>query len=73
MEKDLEAGSALDKVLTNNVTKSFSWFDIGVVVKDRNTKQPLSILTSSSGHVEIGSLLTIMGPSGSGVYYDGHT
>ena len=66
MEEDLEADHSLDRVLTNTVINSFSWYDVGVVVKDQRTKQPLPILTASSGHIEAGELLAIMGPSGSG-------
>ncbi|KIW24222.1 uncharacterized protein PV07_09950 [Cladophialophora immunda] len=66
MTKDLEKGLELSRHLTNSAVSTFSWSDVGVVVKDRKTKQPLQILTSSCGSVKAGSVLALMGPSGSG-------
>lgn len=63
---DLEAADTLARHLTNTSVQCFSWQDVNVVVKDHKTKQPLSILTSSSGYVESGQVLALMGPSGSG-------
>jgi ABC-type lipoprotein export system ATPase subunit len=37
-----------------------------VVVKDRKTERPLSILSDAAGIVQAGEMLAIMGPSGSG-------
>ena len=65
--RDLEAGSDLDKILTNNTVNNLSFSDLTVVVKDRRTKQPLPILSSCSGNVGAGQLLALMGPSGSGI------
>jgi ABC-type multidrug transport system ATPase subunit len=39
---------------------------MNVNVKDRSTKQPLSILSNANGLVKAGELIAIMGPSGSG-------
>ncbi|KIW78305.1 hypothetical protein Z517_08140 [Fonsecaea pedrosoi CBS 271.37] len=66
MTMDLEKGPELTRHLTNSAVSTFSWSDVGVVVKDRKTKQPLHILTSSHGSVKAGSVLALMGPSGSG-------
>lgn len=66
MDEDLEANNGLEKNLTNTTLDSLSWHNLDVVVQDRQTKQPLSILTSNSGYAEAGSLLALMGPSGSG-------
>jgi ABC-type multidrug transport system ATPase subunit len=63
---DVEAQAGLARHLTNNTIQSFSWGELNVTVKDRNTKQPISILTSSYGYVAAGQVLTLMGPSGSG-------
>ncbi|KDQ63796.1 hypothetical protein JAAARDRAFT_29841 [Jaapia argillacea MUCL 33604] len=44
-----------------------SWNNVSVVVKDRVTKRPLTILDGVSGHVEAGGeMVALMGPSGSG-------
>ena len=64
--KDPEANNSLARHLTNDSVRTFSWQDVGVVVRDRKSKQPLPILSSSYGHVEAGEVLAIMGPSGSG-------
>ncbi|OAL30113.1 hypothetical protein AYO20_08916 [Fonsecaea nubica] len=66
MTTDLEKGPELTRHLTNSAVSTFSWSDVGVVVKDRKTKQHLHILTSSHGSVKAGSVLALMGPSGSG-------
>src|SRR5271170_2375389 len=63
-EKDLEA--SFNSHLTNDTVFNFSWRDIVVVVKDRRSKQPLSILSSSFGHIQAGQICALMGPSGSG-------
>lgn len=52
--------------LINDLVKSFSWHNLEVLVKDRNTGQPRSILSNVQGIVEAGEMLAIMGPSGSG-------
>jgi ABC-type multidrug transport system ATPase subunit len=64
--RDLEASRTFNSHLTNDTVSSFSWRDIGVVVKDRRSKQPLSILSSSFGHIKAGQICALMGPSGSG-------
>ena len=66
LSKDPEAATNLARHLTNTSVKSFSWQDVGVVVRDRKSKEQLPILTSIYGHVEAGQVLAIMGPSGSG-------
>jgi ABC-type multidrug transport system ATPase subunit len=52
--------------LVNDTISSFAWANLEVVVKDRKTRQPLSILSEASGLVQAGEMLAIMGPSGSG-------
>lgn len=52
--------------MINELVHSFAWSNLGVEVKNRKTKQPLSILTDSNGLVRRGEMLAIMGPSGSG-------
>lgn len=39
---------------------------MNVTVKDRVSKQPISILSDANGLVKAGELIAIMGPSGSG-------
>lgn len=63
---DLENGQSPTSHLINDVVQSFSWKELDVVVKDRKTKKPLSILSNSNGIVHAGEMLAIMGPSGSG-------
>lgn len=63
---DLEACRTLSIHLDNDSVQSFSWRDVGVVVKDRRTKKPLSILSSAYGHVKAGEVVALIGPSGSG-------
>ncbi|KAM0285799.1 hypothetical protein ACHAQH_001261 [Verticillium albo-atrum] len=65
-EQDIELGQRPSFRPTNDVVDNFSWSDISVMVKDRVTKKPLSILTKPAGIVHAGEMLAIMGPSGSG-------
>ncbi|KAM0330881.1 hypothetical protein ACHAQA_003837 [Verticillium albo-atrum] len=65
-EQDIELGSAPSFRPTNDIVDTFSWSDISVVVKDRASKKPLSILSKPAGIVHAGEMLAIMGPSGSG-------
>lgn len=63
---DLEMNPVKSAHLANDIVTSFSWANLNVVVKDRKTGAPLSILSNSSGLVRAGEMLAIMGPSGSG-------
>lgn len=63
---DLEMQTVRSAHLDNDVVSSFSWANLNVVVTDRTTKTPLSILSEASGFVRAGEMLAIMGPSGSG-------
>ncbi|KAK5952319.1 hypothetical protein OHC33_006792 [Knufia fluminis] len=63
-EKDIE--TVPDDLFTNDTIQSFSWLDVNVTVKDRQTKEPLAILNSCSGYAQAGQLVALMGPSGSG-------
>lgn len=64
--KDLELNSIPSAHLINDIVQSFGWQGMNVTVKDRLTKQPLSILSDANGLVKAGELIAIMGPSGSG-------
>lgn len=63
---DLEMNQIPSAHLANDTVSSFAWQHLNVVVKDRKTSSPLSILQDSSGIVHAGQMLAIMGPSGSG-------
>ncbi|KAF2729433.1 putative ABC transporter [Polyplosphaeria fusca] len=63
VEKDAGADYAH---LTNTSIQSFSWENVTVTVKDRQTKQPKDILSGITGNVKAGEMLALMGPSGSG-------
>ncbi|OCT53753.1 hypothetical protein CLCR_10778 [Cladophialophora carrionii] len=64
--QEVEKGNELSHHLTNHTLTSFSWSDVGVTVKDRKTKKPIQILSSSYGCVQAGSVVALMGPIGSG-------
>lgn len=64
--KDIELGATCSSHLANDFVDSLSWRKTHVLVKDRRTGQPLSILAESAGVVHAGEMLAIMGPSGSG-------
>jgi ABC-type multidrug transport system ATPase subunit len=64
--KDLERHDSIGDHLDNTSVRSLSWHNVTVRVKDRTTKQPISILSSASGFVEAGQVVALMGPSGSG-------
>ncbi|KAJ9419414.1 P-loop containing nucleoside triphosphate hydrolase protein [Fusarium oxysporum] len=64
--EDLEMCVIPTRHLANDVVESFAWSNLEVLVKDRKTKQPLSILSKASGIVNASEMLAIMGPSGSG-------
>lgn len=49
--------------LTNTNIRSFGWKGITVTVKDRQSRQPKTILSDVSGIVRSGELLALMGPS----------
>lgn len=65
-EMDLEMSPIQGAHLVNDTVSSFTWRNLNVIVKDRKTGSPLTILADSSGHVRAGEMLAIMGPSGSG-------
>jgi len=49
--------------LTNTNVRSFGWKGVTVTVKDRQSKQPKTILSDVNGIVKSGELLALMGPS----------
>ena len=64
--EDVELNPIPSAHLINDIVQSFGWQGMNVNVKDRLTKQPLSILSDANGLVKAGELIAIMGPSGSG-------
>jgi ABC-type multidrug transport system ATPase subunit len=52
--------------LSNTTANSFAWENVSVTVKDRQTKQPKTIVNNINGIVKAGELLALMGPSGCG-------
>lgn len=64
--QDLELNAIPSAHLINDIVQSFGWQAMNVTVKDRLTKQPLSILSDANGLVKAGDMIAIMGPSGSG-------
>lgn len=65
-EKDIELSAATRAQHVNTEVHTFGWKGMNVMVKDRATKAPLSILSDANGLVKAGELIAIMGPSGSG-------
>ena len=65
-ERDLESNKTLSDHLINDTIHSLGWRDVTVTVKDRQTKEPVPILSAADGLVKAGQLLALMGPSGSG-------
>lgn len=59
LEKGRDTGYA---GLANNTIASYSWSNVTVTVRDRQTKSPRQILSSASGFVKAGELLALMGP-----------
>jgi hypothetical protein len=51
---DLELNRVETKHLINDIVHHFSWRDVNVKVKDRNTKHNINILESSNGIVHAG-------------------
>ena len=63
---DLEKNPSVNAGLFNNTVHCFSWRNINVTVKDRQSKQDRLILSDANGHVASGEVVALMGPSGSG-------
>ncbi|KAL6408209.1 ATP-binding cassette sub-family G member 5 [Ilyonectria robusta] len=63
---DIELNDVPTAHLINSIVDNFSWRQMQVVVKDRNTGKPKNILSEGAGLVHAGEMLAIMGPSGSG-------
>lgn len=47
----------------NKSIRSFLWTGVTVKVKDRQSKQPKTILSNVDGMVREGELMAVMGPS----------
>ncbi|KAJ5280748.1 hypothetical protein N7478_006120 [Penicillium angulare] len=52
--------------LRNTSVQNFSWSNLLVTVKDRQTKEPRDLIHNVSGDVKQGELVALMGPSGCG-------
>lgn len=52
--KDLEEGSCSEDHLVNTTVKNITWAGVTVTVKDRETKQPRTIVDNVEGIVEAG-------------------
>ncbi|KAJ0320082.1 hypothetical protein Brms1b_003389 [Colletotrichum noveboracense] len=63
---DAEMMGAVGAHLLNTSVQNISWEGIEVTVKDRETKQPKSIVHRVDGLVEAGEICALMGPSGCG-------
>ncbi|CAG8152621.1 unnamed protein product [Penicillium salamii] len=62
---DLERNDGGD-FLMNRTVQNFSWRDLTVTVKDRETKQSRDLINLISGDAQQGELIALMGPSGCG-------
>ncbi|CAG7981755.1 unnamed protein product [Penicillium olsonii] len=62
---DLERNDSGD-FLMNQTVQNFSWKDLTVTVKDRETKNTRDLINSISGDAQHGELIALMGPSGCG-------
>ncbi|KAF5242804.1 hypothetical protein FAUST_3140 [Fusarium austroamericanum] len=63
---DSEQRPVAEKHLVNTTIKNFTWSNVTVTVKDRETKQPKAIVDDVQGIVEAGEICALMGPSGCG-------
>ncbi|EED19262.1 ABC transporter, putative [Talaromyces stipitatus ATCC 10500] len=63
---DIEGNKTEQGFLLNDTVHSFSWKDLFVTVKDRQTKQMKDLICDVNGSVGKGELMAIMGPSGCG-------
>ncbi|KAK2763092.1 hypothetical protein FQN54_009726 [Arachnomyces sp. PD_36] len=66
LSRDLESNNGVNAFLKNSTVRNFSWTDLVVTVKDRETKQPRNLLSNVSGYASQGELVALMGPSGCG-------
>lgn len=55
---DVESNKTEEAFLKNETVHSFSWKQLNVAVKDRQTKQMKDLLCDVNGHVEQGLSLT---------------
>ncbi|KAK3938488.1 P-loop containing nucleoside triphosphate hydrolase protein [Diplogelasinospora grovesii] len=63
---DVEGRAVAEAHLMNTTVRNITWTGVTVTVKDRETKQPKTIVENVSGIVEAGEICALMGPSGCG-------
>ncbi|KAI5460401.1 P-loop containing nucleoside triphosphate hydrolase protein [Mariannaea sp. PMI_226] len=63
---DPEERPVAEKHLLNTNVKNITWRGVTVTVRDRETKQPKTIVDNVEGIVEAGEICALMGPSGCG-------
>ncbi|OKL62717.1 hypothetical protein UA08_01367 [Talaromyces atroroseus] len=63
---DIEGNKNEQGFLLNETVHKFSWQQLNVTVKDRQTKKAKDLLCDVDGNVEQGELMALMGPSGCG-------
>lgn len=55
--RDLESNNTANAFLKNSTVRNFSWKDLVVTVKDRETKQMRDLLSNVSGYASQGKYL----------------
>ncbi|GAM39870.1 hypothetical protein TCE0_034f11765 [Talaromyces pinophilus] len=64
--RDIEGNKSEQAFLLNDNVHSFSWEQLIVTVKDRETKKAKDLICDVNGSVGKGELMALMGPSGCG-------
>lgn len=57
---DPEQRPVAEKYLLNTTVKNLTWHSVTVTARDRETKQPKTIVDHVEGIVEAGSLITLL-------------
>ncbi|ORY55862.1 P-loop containing nucleoside triphosphate hydrolase protein [Pseudomassariella vexata] len=65
-DSDVEKSVLSGDHLLNTTVSSISWRDVAVMVKHKETGEPLRIVDNVEGIVEAGEMCALMGPSGCG-------
>ncbi|KAK0711016.1 P-loop containing nucleoside triphosphate hydrolase protein [Lasiosphaeris hirsuta] len=66
IDVDIEHHAVAEAHLRNTTVRNISWRNVTVTVKDRETKEPKTIVENVEGIVEAGEICALMGPSGCG-------